>query len=183
MARAVKTDAGLGLIEVMMAAMILTVSLMAVAMTMVQGMSAMFITQDQLIAKQKARETLESVFTARSTQGITFAQLQNDTVTGGIFRSGYQPIRLMGNDGIANTSDDSSTIESIVFPGPDGNLGNGDDVTRTLTTLERRITISNVLLPNNAVDPDIRLVTVDVRFQINRVWRTVTVSSYISRFA
>jgi len=178
-----KNEAGMGLIEVMMAAMILSISLMAVAMTMIQGMSSMYIAQEQLIAKQKARETLESVFTARSTQGITFAQLQNSIVSGGIFLVGWQPIRLMGTDGIANTDDDSSAaLESIVFAGPDGNLGTSDDITRTLSNMERRITISNVLLPNSSVDPDIRQVTVEVRFQINKIYRTVTISSYISRF-
>ena len=103
------SDSGISLLEVMMAAFIMTVALMGIAMTMVQGIASMFYTQEQLIAKQKAREALESVFTARSTQNVTFAQLQNTTITGGIFLTGYQPIRGMGTDGIANTADDAAT--------------------------------------------------------------------------
>src|SRR5262245_28576826 len=111
-------EAGLSLIEVMISVLIIAVALLSIAMTMVQGVSAVFFTQEQLIAKQKAREALESVFTARSTQNITFAQIQNDSVTGGIFLSGYQSIRGTGTDGIANTSDDSATpVETLNFPG------------------------------------------------------------------
>lgn len=178
------SESGVTILEVMIAAMILTIALMSVAMTMIQGMSAMYLTQERLVAKQKARETLESVFTARSTQNITFNQIRNNTVTGGIFLSGFQSVRGMGADGIANTVDDAATaIESIVFPGPDGALGTGDDETRTLNNYERQIVFSDVLLQSGAVDDDIRKVTIDVRFQVQGVWWTVSVSSLISRFA
>jgi len=177
-------QSGVGLIEVMIAALILTVALMAVGMTMVQGVFAMYITQEQLVAKQKAREALESVFTARSTQNITFDQIRN-AGAGGIFVDGYAPVRLMGNDGIANTADDGSEpIETVTFPGPDGLLGTGDDETRVLSDFERRIVISTVMLPNGIdPDPDVRRITVNVRFLVRGLWRTVTVSSFISRFA
>jgi type II secretory pathway pseudopilin PulG len=177
-------ESGLSLIEVMIAAFIVTVALLAIAMTMVQGVSAVFFTQEELIAKQKAREALESVFTARSTQHVTFAEIQNDSVTGGIFQSGYQSIRGMGTDGIANTSDDLDTpIETLSFPGPDGLLGTADDEIWTLTNFQRQITISNVYDADASLDPDIRKITVNVRFKTNNVWRTVTVSSFVSRFA
>lgn len=178
------SDSGISLIEVMMAGFIMTVALMGIAMTMVQGISSMFYTQEQLIAKQKAREALESVFTARSTQNVTFAQLQNTTVTGGIFLTGFQAIRGMGTDGIANTTDDAATaIEALTFPGPDGQLGTADDESHPLTDFERKITISSVLDADNVVDPDIRKITIEVRFKMNKVWQTTTVSSLVSRFA
>ena len=179
-----KPMSGISLIEVMMSAFILTIALMAIAMTMVRGMSSMFYTQEQLIAKQKSREALESVFTARSTQNITWAQIQNATVSGGIFLTDFQPIRGMGADGIANTSDDASEpIETITLPGNDGKFGTDDDEVRPLGQYERKITISNVLNSQKQVDPDIREMTIEVRFKLNNVWHSVTVSSYISRFA
>jgi Tfp pilus assembly protein PilV len=46
-------EAGVTLIEVMIAALILTTALLSIAMTMVQGISASYYTQEQLIAKQK----------------------------------------------------------------------------------------------------------------------------------
>jgi len=177
------SEAGVTMIEVMISSLILTVSLLAMAATMTQGISAMYITQEQLIAKQKARETLESVYTARSTQNITFAQIKS-IADDGIFLEGYQDVRGMGTDGIANTADDAeSDVETIIFPGPDGLLGTSDDESRSLDKFERRITFTDVLLPSGSVDEDIRKVTVDVRFQLRGVWWTVSVSSLISRFA
>lgn len=177
------SESGVTLIEVMVATFILTISLVAMAMTMAQGISAMFIVQEQLIAKQKSRETLESVFTARSTQNIDFPDIQSLSA-GGIFLEGWQPVRGMGTDGIANTGDDAATpVETIVLPGPDGLLGTADDEGRQLTNYQRRIVFSQVLLPSGDVDQEIRQVSVDVRFQVRGRWWTISVSSYISRFA
>ena len=174
-------QSGVTLIEVMLTALILTVSLLAVAATMASGISAMFIVQENLIAKQKARETLESVFTARSTQNVTFADIRS-AGDGGIFLAGWQSVKEMGADGIANTSDDGA-VETIAFPGPDGELGTGDDEHRELSNYERRIVFTDVLLPSGDVDEEIRKITVEVRFQFHGVWNKVSVSSYISRFA
>ena len=179
-----KGEKGLGLIEVMISGLIICIALLGVAATMVQGVSAVYFTQEQLIAKQKAREALESVFTARSTQNITFNQIQNNNVTGGIFAVGFQAVRGMGVDGIANTADDASTnIESIILPGNDGLLGTADDQVLPLTNYQRKITISSVLDTDGNVDPDIRQISSEVRFKTNNVWRSVTVNSFVSRFA
>jgi hypothetical protein len=178
-----ESESGMTLIEVMICALFLAVALMALAMTMMQGISATYFTQEQLIAKQKAREALESVFTARSTQNVLFDDLQN-VADGGLFVAGFQPIRGMGTDGIANTGDDASdALETINFPGNDGALGTADDEVRTLAQFERKITISPVLTPGGDVDLDIRQITIEVRFRIRGAWQTITVGSYVSRFA
>ncbi|MBI4473249.1 MAG: prepilin-type N-terminal cleavage/methylation domain-containing protein [Acidobacteria bacterium] len=178
-----QSQAGTSLIEVLIASFILTVVLLAVAMAMGAGVYSMFFTQELLIAKQKAREALESVFTARNTQNVTWADIRN--VGGdGIFMDGFQPIREMGDDGIANTEDDEDEpLELLHFPGPDGELGTADDQDRPLSNFQRRITIGNVMEDEDTVDPDIRLITVDVRFQIRGAWHSISVSAYISRFA
>jgi len=179
-----REDAGLSLLEVMIGALIVTVALLSIAMTMVQGIAAVHYTQEQLVAKQKAREALESVFTARSTQDITFDQIQNTSITGGIFLEGFQAIRGMGIDGIANTGDDAVTdIESLSFPGPDGLLGTIDDQAVSLANYERKMTITDVFDTDGNIDPNIRQITVEVRFQENHRWRSVTVTSLVSRFA
>jgi Tfp pilus assembly protein PilV len=178
-----RSEAGISMIEVMISSLILTVSLLAVAAAMGQGIKAMNIVQEQLIAKQKARETLESVFTSRSTQNVTFDQIQSEG-DGGIFLDGFQAVRGMGVDGIANTDDDAATpIETISLPGPDGLLDTADDETRTLTNYTRKVTFSEVLLPSGTTDEDIRKVTVEVRFVVNGHPWTVSVSSLISRYA
>jgi hypothetical protein len=52
-----------------------------------------------------------------------------------------------------------------------------------LTNFERRIFFTPVMLKPDLADPDIRMMTVEVRFRVNRQWFTVSVHSYISRFA
>lgn len=123
------SEAGVSITEVLLASFILTVALLSVALTMAQGISAINIGQQQLIAKQKAQEALESVIMARNTQDIGFTQTAN-AADGGVFVAGYTGIVGMGLDGIPNTGDDTGTVESLTFSGPDGNLGNSDDVTR-----------------------------------------------------
>jgi Tfp pilus assembly protein PilV len=174
-------ESGMTLMEVMIATFIMTVALLAVAAAMGNGINAMFIVQEQLIAKQKAREALESVFTARSTQNIAFTDILG-TTAGGVFLEGWQPVAVMGADGIANTADDGP-VETITFPGDDGDLGTGDDEVKPLANYERQIMFTDVLTQSGAVDEEIRMITVDVRFLVRGRWWTVSVSSYISKFA
>ena len=174
---------GVTLIEVMIAAGFLSVALMGAALTMATGISSVYISQEQLLAKQKAREAIESVFTSRNTQNVTFDQIQN-VANGGIFLDGFQQLRQTGVDGIANTADDAAAnLETLTTTGPDGQLGTGDDVVRTLTSFERSVSITDVLMANNTVDPDIRQIQVQVRFTFRGVGRTITISSMISRFS
>lgn len=179
--KAASSQKGSTLIEVLIASFILTVALLAVAATLAAGVSSMFISQEELIAKQKAREGLESVFTARNTQDITFDQIKN-VASSGIFLNGFQPVKTMGADGIVNTADDGA-VETIAVAGKDGQLGTADDEIRSLSMFERRVTITNLLTQTGSVDADIRQITIDVRFQVRGVWRTVSINSYISRFS
>lgn len=143
----------------------------------------MFVTQEQLIAKQKAKETLEAVFASRSTTDLEFVDLESMT-NGGIFLEGWQPLHQMGGDGIAlTTDDDDAPIETVTLVGPDGLLGTSDDQTHQLTDFQRRIFFTPVFLKPDVVDENIRMMTVEVRFKANQRWTTVSVHSYISRFA
>ncbi|HYR43211.1 MAG TPA: hypothetical protein VER98_09320 [Terriglobia bacterium] len=177
------SEAGITLIEVMISSLFLTIALLTVAMAMGQGISATYTSQEQLIAKQKAQEALESVMMARNTQEIGFAQIQS-VGNGGIFLAGFQPIENMGVDGIPNTTDDAGPVETITFPGVDGTLGTGDDVTVSLTGYKRQITISTINLPNDTnPDPDIRRIDVDVQYVVRGITKTVRVSSMVSRYS
>lgn len=181
--RTVSNEQGVTLIEVLIATVVLGIGLMAAAQTMGTAVSSVLISQERLIAKQKAREALESVFTARNTQNIIWSDIRNAS-DGGIFVSGFQVMREMGTDGIANTSDDASApLETIVLPGDDGNLGTSDDEVRTLANFERSVTVTDVLLPNTAVDPDVRQVEILVRYTDRGFVRTVRLTTLISRFS
>jgi type II secretory pathway pseudopilin PulG len=173
---------GFSLLEVLVAIPLITVGLLVIVAVFAQGISTTAVVQEELLAKQMAREALESVFTARSTQNLTFDQINNASV-GGIFQDGFQLLRDPGNDGLANTADDGAQVV-ITTPGPDGLLGTADDEVRPLNYFEREIQI-RPYIRNGGVDPDLRQIDVIVRYRTspNSTPRTYTLSSYISRFA
>jgi Tfp pilus assembly protein PilV len=171
------------LIEVMLATFVLGVGLMGAAQTMGTAASSVLISQEQLIAKQKAREALESVFSARNTQHILWEDVKN-TSAGGVFIDGFQTLRETGEDGIANTADDAdASLETLRFPGADGVFDTADDETRTLSTFQWSITVSDVMLDVDTVDPDVRLIEVRVRYMFRGFQKTVRLGSMISRFS
>ena len=168
---------GYSLLEVMMAVSVSVIGMVSLLALFSQSVVTMFLVQEELIAKQKTREILESIYTARSTQDITFDNIQNTPATGAIFLDGFQPLRLAGDDGLIGTSDDGA-VEELVLPGPDGVLGNGDDITRSLTNFDRQIEIEPV--PTYTA---LKKVTVTVRYTTSQGWqRSFQVSSYLSKY-
>ena len=103
-----------------MAMLVSVIGLVSLLALFSQSVVTMFLVQEELIAKQKVRETLESVYTARNTQ-VSFADIEtiND---GGIFSDGFQPLKLSGNDGLIGTADDGA-VETLLLPGPAGAAG------------------------------------------------------------
>lgn len=186
--RATKTQAGFTLLEVMVSVIILAVGLMSVLALFGYSVSTMQTSQEDLLARTKAKEALESVFSARNSAQITFNQLQNKA-NGGIFVDGFAPIYdPPGADGIANTDDDSnsanSQLDAVILPGPDGILGTADDVRMPLSNFQRQITFSPVFDPGSKTpNPNLRLVTVTVQYTVPQFGaRKYTVNAYISRF-
>ncbi len=177
-----KRNRGFSLLEVLVAIPLVAVGLLVIVAVFAQGVATTAAVQEELLAKQLAREALESVFTARSTQNLTFDQINNASV-GGIFQDGFMPIRDPGPDGLANTADDGSP-ETLSFPGPDGLLGTHDDELRPLNYFDREIQI-RPYVRGGGPDPDLRQIDVIVRYRTtpNSTFRTYTLSSYISRYA
>ncbi len=68
---------GFTLVETMVALAVLGIGLVALAAMLASSMAYMNSAQADFIAQQKASEAIESIFTARDTQAITFAQIQN----------------------------------------------------------------------------------------------------------
>lgn len=172
----------------MVAGLVLAVGMVSVLSLFVYSVSALQTSQEDLIARQKAKEGLESVFSARDSAQITFDQIQNIS-NGGIFVDGFMQIYdPPGTDGIANTADDStspnSQLDAIVLPGPDGILGTADDVRQPLNYFQRRIAITPVLIPGtNTPNPNLRQITVTVKYtQPQFGTRQYSVNAYISKF-
>lgn len=137
----IRDDAsGFTLVEVMIAAVILVIGLISLAYGYAMALSVVSRAQEDTIARQKAREAMEDVFTARDTQTITFAQICNIAAgTPCIFTVGATPLYTAGPDEIVNTADDGTgtlppgcsiapCVETVDLPGPDGILGTADDV-------------------------------------------------------
>lgn len=146
---------GSTLVEALAAMLILTIGLMALAQSIVLGMAHAAVSQANLVAREKAREAVESVHTARDTRTITWAQIRN-AGDGGVFADGLQPLRQPGPGGLVNTADDPDVLDAI-GPGADGMLGTADDV--RADGFERQILIEDV--PNN---PAIRRLTVVISY-------------------
>jgi prepilin-type N-terminal cleavage/methylation domain-containing protein len=174
---------GFSLIEVLVSMVVLAIGLISLAGVLALSIQRVASSTPALIAREKAREAVESVHTARDTGLISWAGI-NNTNNGGRFVEGDQPIRLPGPDGLVNTTDDPSTVETLRRPGNDGILGNGDDVLIPLNDYTRRVTITP--LPQNngqGVNPNLRQIVVTVRYRVNNQWLTYNLTTYISNFS
>jgi prepilin-type N-terminal cleavage/methylation domain-containing protein len=171
-----RTQAGFSLVEVIFAIGVLTVGALGLAGVFAQGMQKTISSPGELLATQKAAEAIESVFSARDSHSITWAQLQNVS-RGGIFKDGTQPMTTDGPDGVVGTADDGA-VESVVLPGMDQRLGTSDDKTVTLSGYTRQIAIADI--PNNR---DLRSITVTITYKSGATTRSYTLTALISTFA
>ena len=164
-------ERGFSLIETLIAMAILATGLLSLAGVFIMGLNHLAGSSGALIAREKAREAVESVHTARDTRVITWCQIYNvDSVRGtacqaapaGVFVSGQQPLRTAGPDGLVNTADDVG-MEQSLNPGPDTILGNSDDISTALTGYTREIEISEIVT-NGVSNPNLRRLRVRIRY-------------------
>ncbi|MEI6668403.1 MAG: prepilin-type N-terminal cleavage/methylation domain-containing protein [Acidobacteriota bacterium] len=174
-----RRDAGFTLVEALVAMGILTVGTLSLAQALCLGMQHMATSSANLIAREKAREAVESVHTARDTRTITWDQIRNVSA-GGVFIDGPQNLYAAGTDGLVNTADDEAAgIETQRDPGPNGLLGDADDILTPLTGFQRQIAISEM----TPVNPDLRALVVTISYVVGPQRRTYTLRTYISAFS
>jgi prepilin-type N-terminal cleavage/methylation domain-containing protein len=185
-------ERGFTIIETMIAIAILSIGIMTLVAAFATAVTATQNGQQNLIARQKALEAMESIYTARNTQQISFSQIAN-TGSGGIFTTGTTQLLCAGPDGLVNTTDDvncpasapcAAGPECVVLPGRDGILGTADDMAMSLANFTRQIQIQNVLNPDGTTNPTLKQVTVNVNYTTGNstVPRTYTVNGLISAF-
>ena len=107
---------GFSLMEVIISTAILGTGLLALAGYMAYGLAYVSGSSSAVLAREKAREAVESVHTARDTGRLTWAKIQNDNKTGGVFKQDFCDLTTPGNDGLVNTTDDGA-IEEASNPG------------------------------------------------------------------
>jgi type II secretory pathway pseudopilin PulG len=172
--------AGFTLIEAMISIVILSFGVLSLAVVYAQGIMYASLTQYDYIAEKKAEEAVETIFTARDTKILTWAQIQN-VAQSGVFLGGAQPLLDPGPDGLVGTADDNALLPDsiIIGPGADGILGTADDKVVNLNPwMTRTIAISPV-----SGELNLRQITITINYQIGRIKRTYTLISYISAFA
>jgi type IV pilus modification protein PilV len=183
---------GFTMIETMIAIVIMSVGIISVLAAFGTAVAATQNAQENLIARQKALEAMESIYTARNTQQITFPQIANISA-GGIFTDGATQLLSAGPDGLVNTDDDlpfaatgvcPAGPECITLPGPDGILGTPDDAAMSLANFQRQIQIGTVLEPDGTINPNLKQITVTVSYISggSPVPRSYTVNALISAF-
>jgi type II secretory pathway pseudopilin PulG len=174
---------GFSLIETIIATAILTTGLLSLAGYMAYALTFMSGSSFALLAREKAREAVESVHTARDTGRLTWAKIQNQSKTGGVFKDGFTDLTKPGVDGLVNTNDDSG-IEELRNPGPDGALGNSDDVRQPLTNFQRKIAITDLNRDTTAeINPNLRQITVTIKYTVNGIERSYVITTYVSSYS
>ena len=186
-------ERGFTMIETMIAIAIMSIGIMTLVAAFATAVGATQNAQQNLIARQKTLEAMESIYTARNSQQISFSQIAN-IASGGIFTGGQTQLLAPGPDGLVNTADDlnfpaagacPAGPECITLPGPDGILGTADDVGLSLANFRRQIVIGTVLEADGVtVNPNLKQVTVTVSYSTgtSTVPRTYTVNALISQF-
>lgn len=174
--KSLQTEQGFTLVEAMISVVVLTIGLVAVLSVFAVAVSSMQNVQMDQIARQKATETLESIFTARQTAQLSFASIQN--TPNGIFIPGMVPLSDAGKDGLDGTGDDVVPPAPITVPGSNGVLDGIHDKQISLTNFQRQIQILNI--PS---EPNVRQVIVTVRYPGPRGnWRSYSVQALVSSF-
>ena len=172
---------GFTLLEVLISMFVLTVGLVSMLGVFATAMAATQTAQQDMIAKQLAQQAMETIYTARETANITWDQIQNIGGAGspGIFRTGLQPIKQVGTDGIMDTiNDGASAPQTMTLPGPDGIVGTPDDVIMGLSNYQRSIAIANT------PSADLRSITITIQYTTprNRFPKNYVLSGFISQY-
>jgi prepilin-type N-terminal cleavage/methylation domain-containing protein len=193
MGRVADGERGFSLVEVLVSMLLLTGALLGLAQVFLLGMTHVSTSSANLIAREKAREAVESVHSARDTRILTWHEIRNDATprmcpgvaepdgwngtTTGVFLDGEQDggLRLAGTDGLVNTADDGD-VEQIAHPGPDGLLDTDDDRQEPLSMYWREIWICD---RSNSL----REVRVSVRYRVGGITRTYRLTTFISNYS
>jgi len=156
-----RREGGFTLLETMIAMVVLSFGVLSLATVYSQGLALSNTNQIQFIAQQKAQQALESIFTARNTGYLSWAQI-NNVSSQGVFLDGAQPLLAPGVDGITGTADDdTATPDGVVTgPGADKILGTSDDVQMNLNPWMTR----TIVITTDPNIPNLKNVVITVNY-------------------
>lgn len=159
----VQSEAGVTILEMVVAMLILTVGLLGLAAAIGYAVTVSNKGRNLTNSKLLVVSLLEQMETLRNTKELTFGQIANQgsvdnagairSFTG--FPTDFQPLSINpGPDGIFGTADD------LINPGPDNVYGTADDFTDTTWAVagyQRQITITNL-------NPNLKRIQVTLRY-------------------
>ena len=159
------------LIETMIAMAILATGLLSLAGVFIMGLNHLAGSSGALIAREKAREAVESVHTARDTRVITWCQIYNVSSTrGAACTASRQECSSMVRSRSARRGPTAGQyggrragMEESLSPGPDNMLGTDDDVRTPLSGYTREIQISEIVT-NGVANPNLRRLRMRIRY-------------------
>jgi prepilin-type N-terminal cleavage/methylation domain-containing protein len=158
------SERGFSLVEVLVATLILTAGLLPLVGLFAAGVQQIAASTPMMIAREKAREAVESVHAARDTGNATWANIEN-VADQGVFVDGAVAIAEPGADGLSNTADDGAAQ----FP---------------IDQFTREIDINPVLIDGTQTpNPNLREIVVTVRYRVVQAWREYRLVTYISSFS
>jgi prepilin-type N-terminal cleavage/methylation domain-containing protein len=175
---------GFTLVEVLVSMVILTVGVMSLLGVMTVGLHTVGASSNLLIAREKAREAVESVHSARDTGELAWGRVRNVS-EGGVFLGGMRDMRHPGVDGLINTADDGD-YEVVQTPGNDGVIDTADDAFTPLlpNAFQREVLITTVNRDGtNTVNPNLRQLVVRVRYRVMNAWRTYELTTFVSAYS
>jgi len=191
-ARTGATD-GFSILEVLVSMSLLTGVLLALGQVFMLGLAHASTSSANLVAREKAREAVESVHTARDTRTIPWASIRNVTArmcpgvaapagwsnAPGVFVDGEQPngLHVAGPDGLINTTgDEGLPLEQVRQLGPDGLPNTADDFLQPLSEFQREVWICD---HSNSL----REIRVTVRYQVGDIRRDYRLTTYVSNYS
>jgi prepilin-type N-terminal cleavage/methylation domain-containing protein len=179
--RKAKPQKGFTLLETMIAMAVLSFGILSLIGVFTQGLQASSTNQMQFIAQQKAQAAMESIFTARDNQLLSWAQISNVS-QGGVFLDGPQPLLAPGPDGIYGTADDDANHPDTIIVGPPGNNDiastTGDTTINLNPWMTRTIAFSAV-----TGTPNLNQITVTITYTVQGQTQTFVLQCYISTYS
>lgn len=186
-------ERGFSYIDVMIALVILMVGILASTAALTANLVRSYETEKQVIAKQVALSTIESIFSARdiarvgavsgwSSIGNVGSNPDSSGTPQGVFLTDFRPIREdLGWDGVAGTVDDACTAGGVCQV-----IGRPDNTSPVITGFERRIVITDLQDSERPSPPhpiSRRRIDITVRYFVNQLVREQTVSTIITNYA
>ncbi len=186
-------ERGFSYIDVMIALVILMIGILASTAALTANLVRSYETEKQVIAKQVALSTIESIFSARDIArigavsgwdsiGNVGSNPDSSGTPQGVFLTDFRPIREdLGWDGVAGTIDDACAAGSACQV-----AGRTDNTSDVITGFERRILITDLQDSERPSPPHSisrRRIDITVRYFVNQLVREQTVSTIITNYA